>query len=115
VAESHEGLQKLTEVGWSTLLSMEANQADAQPAEPLYAAAKRIYPQSVKGTVRRIKWILHVVTLGTYYLLPFLRWQRGLNAPTQAILVDLLHRRFDPRSYGALFPHHYGGWSDNAV
>lgn len=61
---------------------------------PLYEPHKKIYPQSVKGTYRRIKWILLVVTLGIYYLTPFIRWDRGSNAPDQAVLIDLPARRF---------------------
>ncbi len=61
---------------------------------PLYAPARRIYPQSVKGTFRTIKWTVLLVTLGIYYFLPFVRWDRGLNAPNQAVLVDLEHSRF---------------------
>lgn len=60
---------------------------------PLYAAAPRIYPQTIKGTFRNIKWALMVVTLGVYYLLPFVRWDRGGGAPDQAVLVDLPGRR----------------------
>jgi cytochrome c oxidase accessory protein FixG len=56
---------------------------------PLYAPRREIYPQGVSGTFRRIKWALLIVTLGVYYLLPFVRWERGPNAPTQAVLVDL--------------------------
>jgi cytochrome c oxidase accessory protein FixG len=62
--------------------------------EPLYAAARRIYPQKVSGTFRRLKWAILIVTLGIYYALPFVRWYRGPNEPTQAVLVDLAHRRF---------------------
>jgi len=40
---------------------------------PLYAARRKIYPQSVSGTYRRIKWIVLLITLGIYYLLPFAR------------------------------------------
>jgi cytochrome c oxidase accessory protein FixG len=61
---------------------------------PLYAASKKVYPQSVSGVYRRIKWILPCVTLGIYYILPFLRWDRGPNEPHQAMLVDLVRRRF---------------------
>jgi cytochrome c oxidase accessory protein FixG len=67
--------------------------ADADDA-PLYAPRKQIYPQSVKGRFRTIKWIVLFVTLGIYYLLPFIRWDRGPNAPDQAILVDLANGRF---------------------
>ncbi len=62
--------------------------------EPLYQASPKIYPQRVQGTFRRIKWIVLVVTLGIYYLLPFVRWDRGPNAPSQAVLVDFPGRRF---------------------
>ena len=34
------------------------------------------------------------VTLGIYYLLPFVRWDRGPNAPGQAVLIDFPNRRF---------------------
>ncbi|MET0528828.1 MAG: cytochrome c oxidase accessory protein CcoG [Microvirga sp.] len=54
---------------------------------------KQIYPQSVKGRFRTIKWIVLVITLGIYYILPFIRWDRGPHAPDQAILVDLSNSR----------------------
>ncbi len=61
---------------------------------PLYAAAKKIYPRSVAGFYRQVKWAVLFVTLAIYYLLPFVRWDRGPNEPSQAVLVDLEHRRF---------------------
>src|SRR5438876_4633570 len=61
---------------------------------PLYAARKKVYPQSVSGTFRRIKWELMAFCLGIYYLLPFVRWNRGLGAPDQAVMVDLPNSRF---------------------
>ena len=77
---------------------------------PLYAARRKIYPQRVHGTFRRIKWAVLLVTLGIYYLLPFVRWDRGPNAPDQAVLIDLpeppllflLHRDL---AAGSLLPH----------
>jgi len=63
-------------------------------AERLYAPRKKIYPQRVTGTFRRVKWTLLFVTLGIYYLLPFVRWDRGPNEPSQAVLVDLAGGRF---------------------
>ena len=62
--------------------------------EPLYAARKKVYPQRVSGTFRRVKWAVLLVTLGIYYLLPFVRWDRGPNAPGQAVLIDFPNRRF---------------------
>ncbi|MCB4770596.1 cytochrome c oxidase accessory protein CcoG [Ancylobacter sp. Lp-2] len=61
---------------------------------PLYEARRKIYPIAVRGTFRRIKWTLLVVTLGIYYLLPFVRWHRGPDAPSQAVLVDFPNSRF---------------------
>jgi cytochrome c oxidase accessory protein FixG len=61
---------------------------------PLYAARKKVYPQSVSGSFRRIKWGLMAFCLGVYYLLPFVRWNRGLGAPSQAVLIDLPNERF---------------------
>ncbi len=61
---------------------------------PLYAARRKIYPQAVHGTFRRIKWAVLVATLGIYYLLPFVRWDRGPNAPGQAVLIDFSNSRF---------------------
>lgn len=64
------------------------------PEEPLYVSRTNIYPQLVHGTFRRVKWIILFLTLGVYYLLPFVRWDRGPGAPSQAVLVDLQNNRF---------------------
>ena len=61
---------------------------------PLYAPRRKIYPQSTHGFFRNVKWAVLVVTLGIYYLLPFVRWDRGPNAPSQAVLIDFPSRRF---------------------
>ncbi len=62
--------------------------------EPLYAAAKKVYPRHVEGFYRQVKWAVLVAALAVYYFLPFVRWDRGPDAPSQAVLVDLEHRRF---------------------
>jgi cytochrome c oxidase accessory protein FixG len=61
---------------------------------PLYAPRKKVYPQAVHGRFRRIKWTVLILTLAVYYFTPFLRWDRGPGAPSQAVLVDFPHRRF---------------------
>jgi cytochrome c oxidase accessory protein FixG len=61
---------------------------------PLYAPRKKVYPQAVHGRFRRIKWTLLAITLSIYYLLPFVRWDRGPGLPSQAVLIDFPHRRF---------------------
>jgi len=61
--------------------------------QPLYAPRIPVYPKRVSGTFRRIKWIALTVLLGIYYLLPWLRWDRGPGAPDQAVLIDMPNRR----------------------
>lgn len=53
----------------------------------------RVVPQAVSGRLRRIKWAILLLTLSIYYVTPFLRWDRGPNAPDQAILLDFAHGR----------------------
>lgn len=59
----------------------------------LFEKQEKIYPKRVWGKYRQLKWIAMIVTLGIYYLAPFIRWDRGPNAPDQAILIDLPARR----------------------
>jgi cytochrome c oxidase accessory protein FixG len=61
---------------------------------PLYEARKKVYPQAVHGKFRRIKWAILIFALAVYYLLPFVRWNRGPGLPRQAVLVDFPHSRF---------------------
>ncbi|MEM0907984.1 MAG: cytochrome c oxidase accessory protein CcoG [Pseudomonadota bacterium] len=60
----------------------------------LYKGREPIYPRRVHGTFRNLKWVIMAVTLGIYYITPWLRWDRGPYAPDQAVLVDLAGRRF---------------------
>ncbi len=59
----------------------------------LFAKRKKIYQKRVWGKYRKIKWLILMCTLGIYYLCPWIRWDRGINAPDQAILIDMLNRR----------------------
>lgn len=58
-----------------------------------FAKREKIYPKRVWGRYRKIKWLVMAITLGIYYFAPFLRWDRGPNAPDQAILIDMPNRR----------------------
>ena len=60
----------------------------------LYASRVRVYSKAVKGRMRRGKWAVLAVCLTIYYLLPWLRWDRGLGRPTQAVLLDVATRRY---------------------
>lgn len=64
------------------------------PQLQLYEKRKGVYPKAVDGTFRRLKWLIMAVTLGIYYITPWIRWDRGPYAPDQAVLVDLANRRF---------------------
>ena len=66
----------------------------ARVRQPLYAPRKKIFPKRASGTYRRFKWLVMAITLGIYYLTPWLRWDRGPYAPDQAVLIDLANRRF---------------------
>lgn len=62
--------------------------------QPLYAARKKIFPKRASGQFRKFKWLVMLITLGIYYVTPWLRWDRGPFAPDQAVLVDLANKRF---------------------
>jgi cytochrome c oxidase accessory protein FixG len=47
----------------------------------------------VRGRFRTIKTAALIVLLGIYYVVPWLRWERGAGAPDQAVLIDLPGRR----------------------
>ncbi|WP_103259015.1 cytochrome c oxidase accessory protein CcoG [Tabrizicola aquatica] len=68
--------------------------SDTESPPSLYAAREPIFPRRVKGSFRTMKWWIMAVTLGIYYITPWLRWDRGPALPDQAVLVDLANRRF---------------------
>ena len=70
------------------------NAGAKQKAQPLYAAREQIFPKRAEGRFRRLKWIIMLITLGIYYVTPWLRWDRGTHAPDQAVLIDMANRRF---------------------
>ncbi|QIR84825.1 cytochrome c oxidase accessory protein CcoG [Paracoccus sp. AK26] len=60
----------------------------------LYAKREPIFPKRVAGRFRTLKWIVMGISLAIYYILPWIRWDRGPTMPDQAVLVDLANRRF---------------------
>jgi cytochrome c oxidase accessory protein FixG len=60
----------------------------------LYKKRVKIHPKRVRGTFRKLKWWLMAITLGIYYVTPWLRWDRGPGSPDQAVLIDFPHNRF---------------------
>ena len=72
-------------------LTIEINHAKTRAKAA--AAGQPVVPQAVKGPIRRIKWLVLLLTLSIYYVTPFLRWDRGPNAPDQAVLLDFVNGR----------------------
>ncbi|MCB1332284.1 MAG: cytochrome c oxidase accessory protein CcoG [Roseivivax sp.] len=65
-----------------------------QPTPQLYASREPIFPRRVSGKFRSLKWVIMIITLGIYYVTPWIRWDRGPELPDQAVLIDLANRRF---------------------
>ena len=75
-------------------LSRQANEPPGNSGGSMYAPHVKIYPKRAHGPFRTAKWIVMAVTLGIYYLVPWLRWDRGSYLPDQAVLIDFPARRF---------------------
>jgi cytochrome c oxidase accessory protein FixG len=58
-----------------------------------WAEKPRIYSKLAKGNFRNAKWIVMLMTLGIYYLLPWLRFDRGEGLPNQLFLIDFANQR----------------------
>jgi cytochrome c oxidase accessory protein FixG len=66
----------------------DATAVNAATNRSLYAKREQVYPKSVTGTWRTLKWGVMIALLAIYYITPFLQWPRAGGAPDQAILVD---------------------------
>jgi len=68
----------------------------SSPSTPqsLYAKRVKLYPKLAHGFFRNIKWFALFVLLGIYYVTPWIRWDRGVDQPNQAVLVDFENARF---------------------
>jgi cytochrome c oxidase accessory protein FixG len=73
----------------SDSLRSDARATNSATWRTLYKAREPIYPKTVKGVFRRVKWAVMAVLLAIYYIVPFIRWDRGIGKPDQAVLVDL--------------------------
>jgi len=72
----------------------DAAATNSAASRKLFKSRVRIHPREVDGYYRTLKWAMMAFTLSIYYLVPWLRWNRGAGAPNQAVLVDLAHERF---------------------
>lgn len=61
--------------------------------QALYEKRIPIYPRSVQGRFRSLKWGILAFAYGVYFLLPWLPWSRELG-PNHAVVFDITSRRF---------------------
>lgn len=59
----------------------------------LYQKRIPIFPRSVKGRYRTIKYLILFLAYGVYFLLPWIPWSRP-DGPSQTVLFDIVERRF---------------------
>lgn len=83
IGAAHEGVDR-----------HDVEAVNAASRRNLYKAREPIYPKVVHGRFRTLKWVVLVLTLALYYVLPWLRWARGPGEPSQAVMVDFPDRRF---------------------
>jgi len=97
-----DGVAKTNEPVSSAFAEPGATTRRHEPHEPprqhlpekLYKPREPVHNKRIDGPFRRFKWFMMLVTLGIYYVTPWLRWDRGPYVPDQAVLVDLANRRF---------------------
>jgi cytochrome c oxidase accessory protein FixG len=66
---------------------------NAKDKRELYKGREKVHPKLAHGFYRNIKWLVMFATLGVYYALPWLRWDRGAELPDQAVLIDVANGR----------------------
>ncbi len=71
----------------------DAVSTKVQKEQSLYADRVRVYPKAIWGQFRRLKWTVLIVLLAIYYVVPWIRWDRGPDAADQAVLVDIVNGR----------------------
>ncbi len=109
-----DGIAKSNQPVSSAVADPSATTHRHEPHEParehlperLYEPRKAVHNKRIDGPFRRFKWLVMLVTLGIYYVTPWIRWDRGPYAPDQAVLVDLANRRFYMFSI-EIWPHEF--------
>jgi cytochrome c oxidase accessory protein FixG len=77
-----------------TVEKIDVTAVNKKETRSLYKKRVKVHPKRVNGAFRRLKWWIMGITLGVYYVTPWLRWDRGPGAPDQAVLIDFPARRF---------------------
>jgi cytochrome c oxidase accessory protein FixG len=94
--EMPKGLQSgaRDDVAHAHLEHADVTAVNAPVMRELYAGRKKVYPKLASGFFRKLKWALMALTLGIYYVTPWIRWNRGPDLPSQAVILDMEHERF---------------------
>ncbi|MBY0564601.1 MAG: cytochrome c oxidase accessory protein CcoG [Hyphomonadaceae bacterium] len=74
--------------------AIDAHAVNSREFRALYKKREQIYPKLAHGVFRNLKWAAMAVLLAIYYLTPWIRWDRGVGRPDQAVLIDFEGRRF---------------------
>ncbi len=74
-------------------MNVEPDNKKEQVNSSLYSKHLKVYPQRITGTFRQFKWMVLGTLLGFYYVVPWIRWDRGTGVPDQAVLLDMAGRR----------------------
>ncbi|MCK4939307.1 MAG: cytochrome c oxidase accessory protein CcoG, partial [Rhodospirillaceae bacterium] len=69
-------------------MNVEPDNKKEQVNSSLYSKHLKVYPQRITGTFRQFKWMVLGTLLGFYYVVPWIRWDRGTGVPDQAVLLD---------------------------
>lgn len=75
-------------------LEVDARAVNSRATRALYKKREQIYPKLAHGTFRNLKWAAMIALLAIYYVTPWLRWDRGVGRPDQAVLIDFDAGRF---------------------
>ena len=67
---------------------------EAVDGEISFQKRSKIYQAKVKGTFRTLKNISSYVLLAVFFALPFMRYERAGDLTDQAVMVDLVTRKF---------------------
>lgn len=80
--------------GAGEALEVDATAVNSKAARALYKKRAPIYPKIPEGKFRSLKWAIMALLLAIYYVTPWLRWDRGQDAPDQAVLIDFASGRY---------------------
>lgn len=77
-----------------TKVVIENGEEKRQGLLSLFAKQEKIYQARVRGKWRTLKWAIMYPLLSFYYILPWVRWDRGEGSPDQAVMFDTINRKF---------------------